>query len=210
VVAGLGIHPEQLSRMLKDLRRSGVRDITVPGQPAPLALTHKRELRNVLVSEPVGAADGAHCFELLVDDEQDRLSDHVTGQHVGGMLLIEAARQASIVAIERQCRREDGLPPWGLVLQNFQARFDNYVFPLPTRIRVRIDESVLSDTQRELAIEVEFEQAGKAVCGVDFSVRLYPSDLLSKLETRRADQAIAAVLNAAREEGALADAGVGA
>jgi hypothetical protein len=42
------------------------------------------------------------CFEadVLVDDAGEHMSDHVSGQHLPGMVLIEAARQMILAVTE--------------------------------------------------------------------------------------------------------------
>ncbi len=180
----------------------GAAEVALAPPRAPLELTHKRHTDYVLVSPPE-RVDGRWRFALLVDDGADRLSDHVTGQHMGAMLLIEAARQAVIASIERHCPRADGAS-WGLILQRLDCRFDTYAFPLPTEVSVGVVESGTGDAQRELVLDVLFLQAGKRVSGIDFHVGLCRRDLLSRIEGRHAARAVAEALRQLSPKGAEA------
>lgn len=184
------------------LTHLGAAEVALAPPRAALPLTHKRHTDYVLISEPE-RVDGRWCFALLVDDGADRLSDHVTGQHMGAMLLIEAARQAVIASIECQCPRADG-GSWGLILQRLDCKFDTYAFPLPTAISVGVVESGAGDAQRELVLDVLFTQAGKRVAGIDFHVGLCRRDLLSRIEGRHAAKAVADALRLASPRGAEA------
>jgi hypothetical protein len=188
VVLGQGLDVDGLPHLAAQLVEQGVAGVKLPGPRAGLDLTHKEHLGHVLVSQPERMGPTCYGFDLLVDGAVDRLSDHVTGQHMGAMLLVEAARQASIVAIEGYCARADG-KRWGLVLETMTCRFDNYAFPVPTRLCVDIGDIERSDSRRVLGIGVKFSQAQQSICSVDFNVTLYRSDLLTRLEDRRSAQA---------------------
>lgn len=188
-VLGQGLDADLQAVLKEGLESLGALDIEQPGPMAPLDLTHKRHPRHVLISAPQPAGPAWYRFDLVVDNAKDRLSDHVTGQHIGAMLLIEAARQAVIAAIECHCARSDGVS-WGLVLQSLNCHFDNYVFPLPTQLMVRISPDAAPQSQQEVVLIIDFLQVGKLVCKLEFRVGLYRPDILARLEGRRAVQAV--------------------
>ena len=68
--------------------------------PASQSLVHKKLDFNVLVSAPIQIGADEFSFALLIDERCAEISDHVTGQHVPGMLVLEAARQAMTVSLE--------------------------------------------------------------------------------------------------------------
>jgi A-factor biosynthesis hotdog domain len=194
VVLGQGLDMDGLPNLTAQLAEQGVAGVKAPGPRAGLELTHKQHLKHVLVSQPEQMGSSRYTSDLIVDDAMDRLSDHVTGQHMGAMLLVEAARQASIAAIEQYCARADG-KRWGLVLETMTCRFENYAFPVPTRLCVDIRDVEQSDSRRVLGIGVQFSQAQQSICRIDFDVTLYRSDLLTRLEDRRSAQAADEVMS---------------
>lgn len=193
IIVGQGINDEMREALKVSFQLRGLKNVSYIGVPAPLELTHKRSPSNVLITAPMKLADKLYLYEFVINDIQDRLSDHVTGQHVGAMLLMEAARQATIASIECEwIGRESN--SWGLILETFNAKFDNYAFPLPTSITVNLEEGVGTGNQIPLALNIEFHQAGKRVSRMLLEVRLSRTALLGKIEKRLADQAVSAML----------------
>jgi hypothetical protein len=56
-------------------------------------------MSTVLITAPQRIAQQTFRCELAVNDSQDRLSDHVTGEQIGGMLLMKVARQVTIASV---------------------------------------------------------------------------------------------------------------
>jgi hypothetical protein len=192
IVIGQGINEDMREMMRSVFQFCEVSNVSHLDPLASLELTHKREKSSILITEPNQITSMCYEFGFIINDIQDRLSDHVTGQHVGAMLLMEAARQAGIAAIE--CQWLTGLDTrWGFILENFNARFDNYAFPMPTSITVNLKELTKTDSQILIELNIEFHQAGKKFSQMRLDARLYQVAVLEKLEKRRADQAISSL-----------------
>ncbi|MBD2810814.1 hypothetical protein ID853_07945 [Xenorhabdus sp. Vera] len=56
-------------------------------------ITHKHKRKNVLISKTIKTGDTSYQCHLLIDDDCAEMADHVTGQHIQGMVLLEACRQ---------------------------------------------------------------------------------------------------------------------
>ena len=186
VVIGQGIEESTRALLKVALQNRGVENIDDLDDLVPVDLTHKRSRKNVLISEPRRIAKGKYGFRLALDDGSDRLSDHVTGQHIGAMLLLEAARQATVVTLEYEYQTQAG-PRYGFILERFNSTFSNYVFPLPTSIAVILREKG-SPLDKIIAIEliISFTQAGEEVCEMLLDVKLFASASLEKVEARKA------------------------
>jgi A-factor biosynthesis hotdog domain len=87
---------------------------------ASVEQTHKRADEHVLITRLKPIGDHSYQCELYVNEVADRLSDHVTGQHFGGMLLVEAGRQACIAALEAEYGVDGEM---GLAWSDLSARF---------------------------------------------------------------------------------------
>src|SRR5690606_3616757 len=61
---------------------------------------HKHQRKNILVTDPVQSGINRYECHLTVDDDCEIMSDHTTGHHIQGMLLVEAARQAFLAVTE--------------------------------------------------------------------------------------------------------------
>src|SRR5207248_782480 len=98
--------------------------------------THKHFTRNIAISTPTRVTDDSFSAQLLLDEGNDILTDHLTGEHIQGVALVEAARQMWTAVTEMFLRQGD--EQVRLVLDQLSAKFTKYVFPLPTEMRMRL------------------------------------------------------------------------
>ncbi len=156
---------------------------------APAAMTHKREPGRVLIGPAVRVEPQTFEFAFVLDiATHDRLCDHVTGRHVAGMLLIEAARQATAVSLE-ELYNQDGnrAASW----ESMQVAFQSFVFPLPVVLRVRCEALALDAGGRlPLVITVNALQLGQSVGEFVFHMTAAPKRLLQRVEAMAANRAI--------------------
>jgi hypothetical protein len=149
---------------------------------ASLALTHKHFDEHVMIGPMEQAGSSVYVCSLVVNSSIDRLSDHVTGQHLGGMLLIEAARQAGTAVIELEYRQSSPRK-LGVAWSALQVRFHAFAFPIPATLRTRVIEASVCGTEPpKLQLETTVEQAGNVVCTVAGDLTLFDAALLQKLE----------------------------
>jgi hypothetical protein len=162
-------------------------------QPARASLrqTHKHETKHVLITALQECGPHEYTCELCMDDSKDRLVDHVSGQHLAGMVLVEAGRQATIGALEWEYAADNG-HAWGMSLTTLSVQFVGYVFPLPMLLRVQVAEDLArrNRSQRLVTVHIEYSQAGEVVCKQELNVRLLGPRLLSELENKRARRMI--------------------
>jgi hypothetical protein len=92
-------------------------------------LTHKHKSANNMISTPELLGHGLYHSYLMLDDQCDEMSDHVTGQHLQGMLLIEAARQMTLAVTEKFYINELDRKNVAFVTNNLTTNFIGYVFP---------------------------------------------------------------------------------
>lgn len=193
VVIGQGIAEDERERLLELLAASDA-EIEAPAELVPLSLTHKTRRQHVLIGG--GRLSAPHCYEyqFVLDDADDRLCDHVTGQHVSAMLLMEAGRQAVIASLEQQYPTTAG-SKWGIVLGKLTASFSSYAFPIPTGLQVRI-LLIGEQTPKSVnaALVVTFRQAGAEVCRMQFDVQLCKQAALDNIEGRKARGVIETLL----------------
>lgn len=169
-------------------RRNAERLFPLPAI-ASLDDTHKRTDENVLISQPLKLGKLRYGFDLTITDKSDRLSDHVTGKHVGAMLLMEAARQATIAVLEREyCRKSS--EKFGLILDRFDCQFDGYLFPLPTSLDTTIEELKVSPKNITVVVKTVVSQADCQIAAIGLDVTLCASQVLDKIESRKAQTVV--------------------
>ncbi|WP_233420966.1 AfsA-related hotdog domain-containing protein [Xenorhabdus nematophila] len=62
--------------------------------------SHKRIPHNTIIGSTRKENENSFSLPLLIDERCELMSDHQTGQHIQGMILIEACRQTFIAVTE--------------------------------------------------------------------------------------------------------------
>ncbi len=194
VYFGLGICETERNRLSEALAARGVRCIEGLVPLVKTELTHKRDRTHVLIAGGRKLRNRTYAYELFLDEAQDRLCDHVTGQHVSAMLLVETGRQAVIASLVQQYpSRPDH--EMGMVLERLTVDFSSYAFPIPTSLSVVIAENVEpTPKQIDVSLFIAFCQAGQSICDMRFDVKLREERALRKIEDRKASRIVDALL----------------
>lgn len=194
VILGLGIDEQQRQYIARRLDELNVCVLNPNVGPASLDLTHKTDVDNVLISELGVLNEFEYACQLRLGNCSDRLSDHVTGQHVGAMILMESARQAGIAALELALQRGR----CSFMLQRFDSQYLSYAFPVPTNLHILV--TLKNDgmaKQVSATLNILFSQASVEVARIEIDVTVSDADLLSRIETRRASDAARRTVRAA-------------
>lgn len=173
-------------------------------QLASLTLTHKRNPQNVLIASLREQPNGHFHTEVIVNELADRLCDHVTGQHLSGMLLFEAARQGVVAALELRYQ-VDGQRRWSTTWSSAKVDFLGFVFPLSIAMAIEISEptGVGSKSKRRVDVHVSCTQLGKVVVDILFAIELVSAQSLAALEAKLARKAAASVVGDATEQSSV-------
>lgn len=200
LVRGQGVDDPTWSRLLDQLSLvpPGVLDIRLDPQPVPVPReeVHKRRPENVLIGDLHRTGPGSYHADLCVDPFNDLLLDHVSGQHVQGMVLVEACRQMMLAAAIRDHSPATGTPP-AFLMRSLATEFDRYLYPVPAELELNLEQ--VGPARRglvELSGTVLVRQAGEVVarCTCAFSVLAAP--VLARVENAaatRVSERVAAV-----------------
>jgi hypothetical protein len=101
-------------------------------------LTHKHVIKNIMISNPSQDENGNYISALMLDDNAAEMSDHSTGQHIQGMVLIEAARQMVIAVTKKYLILENNKNAVSFITHNTNAIFNDFIFPLPVTMKYEI------------------------------------------------------------------------
>jgi hypothetical protein len=189
---GLGLETAQLKMIRNELRAAGAPPHVAKHferEHAPLALTHKHTDDHVLIGPARRIDHGAFMFDVVLTSTQDRLSDHVTGQHVSGMLLIEAGRQAAAVALETL--HADKSVDYAATWSALRASFQSFAFPLPMTVHASVDSGDHARSNKlETRVAITIRQLDRTVAELEYEIPLTRMTLLKKLEQRAAARTI--------------------
>jgi A-factor biosynthesis hotdog domain len=185
---GLGLESAQLRMIRGELLAAGAPAHVArhfEREHAPLALTHKHADEHVLIGPPRRIDHENLVFDLVLTSTQDRLSDHVTGQHVSGMLLIEAGRQAAAVALETV--HADKSVDYAATWSALRVSFESFAFPLPMSLHATVDSADHARTNKvDTHVAVTIRQLDRIVAQLEYEIPLTRLALLQKLEQRAA------------------------
>lgn len=135
---------------------------------APASLTHKHRPENILISTPVRMNAETFSMQLLIDEQCELMQDHQTGQHLQGMILIEAARQV-ILAVAEKFFLPDNDIDYAFVLNDISVRYNNFAFPVAATIECRVLEHDIGNPRRlSFSTQISVLQCGTEVTSLTF------------------------------------------
>lgn len=124
------------------------------------ALSHKIRPENTLISDPRRVGEDVFELDLLIDEDCELMSDHQSGQHLQGMILVEAARQSLLAVTESFFLPQDG-SRFAFVFNDMAITYNNFAFPLDARLRYVIQSKDIRAARRQrFSVEISIEQCG--------------------------------------------------
>jgi hypothetical protein len=192
LVIGQGLSAAELDELASAADRANI-EVFGGGVPRRVerALTHKHNARNVLIDPPVRTdREGVFEVPLLLDAYSDMLSDHLTGQHIPAVTLLEAARQTWTVVTEEFLRPSDPTDPQRFVIASFTSAFHRFVFPLPATLQYELHTCDPSSVGTAISCTIGIYQQGVLAAEISASYRLVPELVSRKQESMAARQAV--------------------
>jgi len=149
---------------------------------APRSLSHKHNSANTLISCPRQVAADVFETHLLIDEDCELMQDHLTGQHVQGMILIEATRQALLAVAEAYLLPKNNID-YAFVLNTLSVNYSHYTFPVAAILRcVMTDMQVDNPRRLSFSAEVHVEQCGQVVSTLNVDYGAMEKQRITKRE----------------------------
>ncbi|AVO59698.1 hypothetical protein C6Q18_17610 [Pseudomonas chlororaphis subsp. piscium] len=205
VIAGQGLGRKEIQHAHRMAIASGYADefdhwnLWTDAELAGQELAHKRQRKNVLISVPEKHDEGLYTANLLLHAENELMLDHLTGQHVQGMVLLEACRQMFLAVTER-FHLDDYKPHKRyFVLNEMNVRYTAFAFPLPAQIRYRlIDLKQPRPDRVEVQATMEVWQGEHPVTGVEVKFCVMDAERLGLREATLASRALSSQVSTLR------------
>ena len=200
LVAGQGVTDYELEYLTTALTARTQGEVTIEpsaGERVSRDIAHKHRETNVLLADLERTGDGGYAANLRLHADNELLQDHQTGQHVQGIVIVEALRQMFIAVFEAAHGLHMAERSLFVVWDALDIRFTAFLFPLPARVTCRIVEEDLSDPSRmsfRATMEVTQDDVSAAVADVRFGV--HDHDRIRAVEDRRATRAVRSLLGA--------------
>lgn len=127
------------------------------GRPmVDMAACHKHRAENVLITEPLRSETDTFVSDLVLHARNELMQDHLTGEHIQGMVLAEACRQMFLAVTELHCLRDFSPGKRYFVINEMAIRYLAFAFPLPAQVRYR-QLSLRKERADRQAIEADIE-----------------------------------------------------
>ncbi|WP_199783892.1 AfsA-related hotdog domain-containing protein [Streptomyces sp. ATexAB-D23] len=208
VTLGQGVSQFDVQFVRDILARRGLTDVVVIDDRAlrnraGREIAHKHRAENVLISLPRRTGPGSFESDLLVDSGNEVMSDHLTGQHMQGMLAMEAGRQMFIAVAEQHYLPPEAAGNSYFVIDTFDTRYRNFLFPLPATVRCEVlAHRVPHRTRAAFSCELAVLQSGWEAAVMEVRFTAFDTKVSHVKEARAAERALqgtAAILAAETE-----------
>lgn len=197
LVPGQGLSHDEMAELLEEAENYEMRqafeywEMVMQSPRASKELAHKRKHENVLIGEPLQVDEERFEVDLFIDDENAIMSDHVTGQHLQGMLLIEACRQAFLAITEKYFVPEDADISYYFVINEMNATYNSFSFPVGAKIDYQILESSTDDPSRlSFTVQKDIVQADQVTTQVTTKFTAFDSKDLKPKEEKLAEKTV--------------------
>jgi len=189
---GQGLSDNRIKHLLETAEKYNCRDLFKFNNlnKCGIKQVHKRRPENSMLSVPVRITENTYEADLHIDDASELMIDHVSGQHVQGMVLIEAARQA-ILAITEEFYSEDITGAVSFVWEGINVEYKAYAFPIKTQILLSVDSlKKMRKTRFGMTVTVNFVQNDTVVFTAVSSHEVYEKKVTKVRELKLASLSV--------------------
>ncbi|NRA84611.1 MAG: hypothetical protein HRU22_12830 [Gammaproteobacteria bacterium] len=136
---------------------------------------HKSNQKNVLITKLRTIASGQYQSELIIDNDNEFLLDHFSGQHIPGMIFLEATRQLSIASWAALV--DDDPDNVSMIINDIHCEYKKFAFPFCIHITVNIHP-----VGENYQVDINFTQNNDVVVRTFGTFKVVPRQKLSKME----------------------------
>lgn len=162
-------------------------------------LAHKARAENICVSFPRRLGQHEFVLDLHFSAQNELFLDHMTGVHIQGMALTEAARQAFLTVTEEYFLNESK-EKWYFVTNYHNAQFKQFVFPLAARLNYHVKNHTTKNGRHTFEVTMDVFQGEICCCSFDVSFTTFEATRLAQRETELMSERVFDILNTPKNE----------
>lgn len=163
--------------------------------------SHKHNYKNILISRPVRTGDETFESNLIVNYENEFMQDHLTGEHIQGMMLIEASRQMFLAVKEVFYLKDFPAVKKYFVIEEMNTSYKRFLFPLRAIVRyTNLELSWIKPDHLKAHASIEILQNGKITTITEVKFSVYEGTSIESAETYLASKAILSDINLMRSQ----------
>lgn len=180
VSLGQGLTTDEINKLYE------IKAIETQPNMASKKHTHKHKTENILVTTPEKTGD-QYVSKVFMSCLSAEISDHVTGYHISGLSIVEAARQMVNVILEMNFVNDCQV---GFILNSVNSEYYQYIYPLEIMIQTQIIK------QREYGANIkgisksEIIQNNKVVATCAFGFSSMDKKFIENMEKQQALEVI--------------------
>lgn len=193
---GQGITAIDVKEIEKEIARSknsgrltiaNTHDLTFVFDEKHQQSVHKRKPENVIISPPLQLSTDRYASSIHFQNECSELSDYMTGQHIQGMALTEAARQMMLSVSERYLLRESLKGKAYFILHSIDVKFKKFMFPIESNLDFFV-QKIQEKRMGTILVNSRtvFYQNDSEVAVIDIGYTAYHKDFISEKEDQLA------------------------
>ena len=152
-------------------------------------VSHKLRVENILLSEARRIDDCNFAMSLMLDDHCELMTDHQTGRHLAGVVLIEAVRQSLLVVTEGHYLQRDGRKH-DFTFHDLSVKFHRYCFPFATELFYTVREMTVRGNRYSFQVDIKIVQCDTVVLTAVAHMTAHVSASLSKIEGEQATRSL--------------------
>lgn len=162
------------------------------GARATRRLAHKARSENILISTPRVLDEKHYEMDLCFSSQNEFFLDHMTGMHIQGMALIEAARQAFLAVTEAHFLREDG-KDYYFVIKSMDTSFQNFVFPFDATLKYDVTDVRRKGTRLGVDAVITIMQGGEVCTTIKVAFTAFEAEKIAIRERELAEVCLASL-----------------
>lgn len=188
VMIGQGVSDSKLSNLYKHIKKHNLEEKVLIKKSEESCkrtdnkLTHKRLSKNTMISNPQMMNENTYESLLMLDDRCAEMSDHVTGMHIQGMVLLEAARQMTMAVTEKYFLTKEQKNKMSFVTRSMEVDFKQFIFPLGVKIQYQIVKMRGIAPNQQFDVTIKFIQNGIVGTELRYGFSVFSPDFIKKKE----------------------------
>jgi hypothetical protein len=196
---GQGVTSYDREFVCDGLRGRGLLDSVLLDSEQPALVnrsrTHKRREANGVLAGLCRTAEDSYRASLRLHPENEFLLDHQNGEHIQGMVVIEAFRQMFISFCEQFVAVRWPERSYCYIWHGMDLRFENFLFPVQAEVDCLVREADLADPRRlRFAVDMTVHQAGRSCASARIDFTAHDNESFAGKEHRMAGRTVDAVL----------------
>lgn len=136
---GQGVHESQITSLIETANENGLSYLFKfeSNVKSGSSFVHKHKACNSMLGLPRKVSEGKFEIDVLIHDQCDEMGDHMTGQHIQGMVITEAARQSLMAVTEAYYLNSNDFSS-AFVFNSLNTKYINFVFPVAITLEYEI------------------------------------------------------------------------